>query len=297
MTTNTETQRVDEVSSLYEPVARIGKAIVGLFWIAAVVSLVMPYAQSLLGSVWHDILKCVFLVLVLVQFCLSQASRFYLIPRAERTRRRQLLSDAFGTRLTHERTALYYNNDYVPSVERLGANTLENSLFSKEVAARMLIPKRWTVVVYLSLWVLAFALRHNNLEILTWITQVVFSGEILASWLTLESLRFRHERTYDQLHAHFLHGVGDSNPRAIADVLDAFVAYESAKSSAGTLLSSMMFNELNPELTAKWEQIKRDIGMIRQQEDSLDEEQRTASHCALPQVISVVGTAEKSSSG
>lgn len=268
MKTNADTQRVDEVSGFYESAARMGKAIGALFWITAAVSLVMPYAQSLLGSIGNDIVKSVFLMLTLVQFGLSQTSRFYLIPRAERTRRRQFLSDAFGTRLTHERTALYYNNDYIPSVQRLGANAMENTLFSKEVAARMLVSKRWIVGVYLALWVLAFALRHNNLGMLAWITQIVFSGEMLASWLTLECLRFRHDRTYDQLHAHFLHGVGDDSPRAIADVLDAFVAYESAKSSAGTLLSSVVFNELNPELTAKWEQIKQDLGMDLQQDES-----------------------------
>ncbi|MFH1985242.1 MAG: hypothetical protein ABIL58_25675 [Pseudomonadota bacterium] len=261
MSTKPEIQRVDEVDRYYLPINRMGKATAALFWVIAAVSLFMPYARSILGPANHTALRSVFLVLVLVHFVLSQVSRLYLVPRAERMRRMQLLSDAFGTCLTHDRTSLYYNNEYSPSVERLGASTMENALFSKEISAKMLERKRWTVGVYLVAWLLAFALRHNNLELITWITQLVFSGEVIASWLKLECLRFRHERAYERLHAHFLHSIGGDQPCAIANVLDAFVAYESAKAAAGVLLSSKTFVQLNPDLTRKWEQIRDDLGM------------------------------------
>lgn len=254
-------QRVDEVGRYYAPVSRMTKITTALFWIAAAVSLFMPYASSVLDNNIHRIIKSLFLVLVICHFVLSQVSRFYLVPQAERMRLRQLLTDAFGAHLSHERTSLYYNNDYSPTIKRLGANTLENALFSKEIAGKMLVTKRVIVGFYLFLWALAFTLRHNNLELLTWITQLVFSGEIVAGWLTLESLRFRHERTFEQLHAHFLYDIGDDAPSAVANVLDAFVAYESAKSSAGILLSSKVFHELNPTLIKRWEQIKADLGM------------------------------------
>jgi hypothetical protein len=271
MNTQPAQQRIDEVGKFYVPVARMDKVTGALFWTIASISLLMPYATYGLGEPKHSILKCVFIVLVLAHFLLSQTLRFYLVPSAERMRRKQLLSDAFGTRLSHDRTSHYYNNDYSPSIKRLGANTMENALYSKEIAAKMLITKRLKVGIYLLLWVLAFALRHNNLELLTWITQLVFSGEIVAGWLTLEILRFRHERTFDQLHAHFLHDIGDDAPQAVANVLDAFVAYESAKSSAGILLSSKIFHKLNPSLINKWEQIKTDLGMSFQRGAGMDE--------------------------
>ncbi len=176
-------------------------------------------------------------------------------------RRKQVLSDAFGTPLTHDKTSLYYNNEYSPSVQRLGANTMENAFFSKEITARMLWKNRFITGGYLVTWLLAFALRHNNLEGLTWITQLVFSAEIVALWLNLEVLRFRYEHVYDQLHAHFLHEIGEDSHRAIATVLASFVDYESAKSSAGILLSTKVFNKLNPSLSEKWKQIRRDLKM------------------------------------
>lgn len=252
--------RVDEVSEHYAPAKTAETAGKCLFWVVAVVSLSMPYASTLAAPVKNG-LQAGFIALAILHFAISQLSRFYLVPKAEHIRRQQMLSNAFGAALTHEKTALYYNNEYSPSMKRLGANTMENSLFSKEVAARMLIKSRFKIGGYLFCWIVAFALRHNNLEMLTGITQIVFSGEIVVQWVCLEVLRFRHQRTFEMLHAHFLHEIGGESPRAVATILDAFVSYEAAKSSAGLLLSTKVFEKLNPSLTLKWEQIRKDLKM------------------------------------
>jgi hypothetical protein len=255
-------QRIDEVSQYYAPALKLKRVRSGLFWVIAALSLSMPYS-TLFDAVVQNILQAVFLLLVLCHFLISQVYRFYLVPRAERMRRKHLLSDSFATHLSHDRTSLYYNNEYSPSVQRLGANTMENALFSKEVAARMLQRTRLVTGGYAIAWLLAFALRHNNLEILTWITQVVFSTEVAVQWLNLEILRFRCEQVYERLHAHFLHSIKDS-PISIATILDAFVSYEAAKSSAGLLLSAKVFRELNPRLSEQWIRIRQELRMDRQ---------------------------------
>ncbi len=259
--TETHPPRVDEVAKYYKPTRALATIRTSLFWSSATLSLMIPYAGSLLGSTLQSVLQAVFLVLVVVYFVLSQVIRFGFVPRAERMRRMQLLSDSFGAPLSHDRTSLYYNNQYSPSMQRLGANTMENAFFSKEIAAKMLARKRLLTGGYLIAWLVAFALRHDNLALLTWITQLVFSGEILTEWLKLEILRIHHERTFEQLHSHFLQEIGTDSPRAIAEVLDAFVAYEATKSTAGILLSTKLFQQLNPILTTQWEQIKRDLKM------------------------------------
>jgi len=270
MSTGHTEQRRDDVSRYYESAACLNKATGILFWFIAGMSFVLPSSQSLFGSTWHGILQSAFLVTTLVHLSLSLVSRLYLIPKAERIRRRQMLSDAFDTNLVHERTNLYYNNPYLPSIDRLGASTMENALFSKTVAERMLVRQRWIIGCYIVAWLVALIPRHNNLELITWLTQIVFSGDILSGWLKLECLRLRHERTYEQLHTHFLHDIGSSETRALADVLDAFVAYEATKASAGVLLSSKIFDQVNPVLTEEWEQIKTDLKMGSQQENPPD---------------------------
>lgn len=257
---NATGKRIDEVSEHFEPAKNVEVAGKFLFWIIAVLSLYMPYTSSLEASL-KSYLQAVFIVFVTLHFMISQLNRFYLIPKAERIRRQHFLSNAFGTPLTHEQSSLYYNNDYSPSIKRLGANTMENTLFSKETTNKMLFRSRFIVGTYLCCWLLAFALRHNNLETLTGITQILFSGEIVAQWINLEVLRFRCERAYDQLHSHFFHELDGESPKAVATILDAFVAYESAKASAGILLSSKVFFKINPSLTEKWERIRKELKM------------------------------------
>ena len=172
-----------------------------------------------------------------------------------------MLSDSFGTPLSHDKTVLYYNNNYAPSINRLGANTMENAFFSSEVAEKMLIKKRALVSVYIASWIFLFSFRDTDLNIMIWITQIVFSGEIIVQWFSLEALRTRQERTYERLHTHFLHKIGSDSGREIATILDAFVAYETAKSSSSCLLSSKVFYKLNPSLTKKWEQIRNELDM------------------------------------
>ncbi len=253
-------ERADEVSRYYNPAIKLEFVGASLFLLNVLFSLGMLFSASLSSSL-QNVLQSVFIALVLIQFTVSQINRFYLIPKAERMRREQMLSDAFGTPLSHDKTSLYYNNNYSPSIKRLGANIMENALFSSEVAANILVSKRILIGGYLIVWVLVFFLRQNNLEIIIWITQIVFSGEIIVQWLNLEVLRIRQERTYEKLHSHFLHEIGGNSQRAIATILDSFVAYETAKSSAAYLLSTKVFNKLNPDLTRKWEKVCKELKM------------------------------------
>jgi len=257
--------RVDEVVQYYKPATQMEFVNIGLFWVTSLLSFFMFFSEKW-GWPVQNILQAVFIVFVIAHFTTSQINRFYLIPKAERMRRKQMISDAFGTTLSHDRTSLYYNNEYPPSLNRLGANTMENSLFSKEITASMLCSKRIITGGYVAIWLLAFALRHNNLAVLSWITQTVFSGAIVVQWINLEIMHFRHEHTFEELHSYFLHKIGESSPGAIATILDNFVAYESAKSSAGCLLSSKVFNKLNPKITEKWNQIRHDLNMDFQQD-------------------------------
>lgn len=258
--TNSISQRTDDASRYYRPIGTIGIACGLLFWAIAGLSLLLPYTASIDPSPeFRSALRSCFIVLVLVRFALSLISSYYLVPRAERMRRKLLLSDAFGTPLSHDKTCLYYNNQCSPSVQRLGANTMENALFSKEITARMLFYRRLIIGGYFVVWLFAIMLRHNNLEMLTWITQLIFSGEIIAQWIKLEILRCSCERTFDQLHSHFLHGIEESCPVAVATVLDSFVEYESAKAYAGVKLSTKVFQKLNPDLSKKWDEIRQEL--------------------------------------
>jgi len=202
-----------------------------------------------------------FVLLVLVFFFLSQAQRYYWLARAENERRRALLTNALGVPLSHEDTQLYYNNSYAPSLSRLGANMLENTFFSSEVTKSMLGRCRFQSGIYLSIWIIFFAVRNSDYQLLIVVTQIVFSAEILASWINLEILHRRFEICFEKLKALFRLDGNLTSPSSIAEILDVVISYESAKSAAGVLLDESTFLKINKPLTEKWNRMRVDLGI------------------------------------
>lgn len=256
---NTGKQRIDEVSKHYSSIEQLEKISTILFWTNSFLSCLVLYLAPFISKSQITILQSFFLVLVLIYFCISQLSSLYLVPKAELMRRKQLLSNSFGVPLSTEHTSLYYNNSLSPSVERLGANTMENAFFSQSVASKMLDRKRVIIGVYIILWLFAILFRFDNLELLTVTTQLIFSSEIISGWLKLEILRSRFERIYEDLHCHFLDKLGKKSPIENVIILNAFASYESAKSTAGILLSTQEFQALNSTLSKQWEQIRQEL--------------------------------------
>jgi len=107
-------ERVDEVQKYYRPAQVVDSANGALFWLVAIISLIIPYSHSSLGLNGATLLKFSFIVLTVIHFTSSQVLRMYLIPRAERMRRKQLLADALGAPISLDRTRLYYNNGLAP---------------------------------------------------------------------------------------------------------------------------------------------------------------------------------------
>ena len=258
--TEQNTSRIDDISKYYRPAEITNRFASILFIIIAVFSIGLLYADKI-PSQFVDISKLLFIILVISYFLLSFIAREYLVPTAERTRRKQMLSNSLGTPLTHERTKLYYNNTYRPSIIKIGANCLENLFFSKNIASDMLIKTRVVTSIYIIIWVSLFAVRQSDLGLLIIITQVVFSGEIIARWLSLETLKNRHSRAYEQLYEFFRHDIKPDSNNSIATILDSFADYESTKAASGVLLSSKTFSKLNPKLSSEWNSIRNELNM------------------------------------
>lgn len=89
-------------------------------------------------------------------------------------------------------------------MERLGANVLENSLFSKSVLEKMLLFERLKVGLYFVLWVAVLASQQVNPDVIIVISQSVFSAEVIARWISMETLRVRYVKVYDDLYNIFL---------------------------------------------------------------------------------------------
>jgi hypothetical protein len=252
-------ERLDDVDKLYKPVEIVNLITTLLFYSGAALSIAIPFLVEQYNEVIVQNITIIYVLVVVLHSFSQNIVSFYLLPRAEKERRKQLLSNALGVPLTHAHTYLYYNNDNNAGLKRLHANLMENSFFGKNICLAMLKPERIKVLVYAIFLLFALLNRDVELGILIILTQVFFTGGVLFNWLKLEILRYKNERIYDSLYAIHISQQETSNGNGMASLLDVFADYECAKSSASIKLNSKLFHNLNPTLTEEWNNIKARI--------------------------------------
>jgi len=253
--------RIDEVEKFFKPVKTLSVLTNLLFYSSALFSIAVPIVSDLVNESIFQYVSIVFVILVVLHSFSLNINSFYLLPRAERERRKQLLSDSLGVPLTHSQTSEYYNNEKIFGLERLSTNLMENAFFGKNICVAMVNPERLKVAVYAILLLFSLLSRETDLSVIIALTQIFFAGGVLFSWIKLEILRMKNEQIYDSLYSLHLNQHEAFNVNEMATLLYTFAEYECAKSSASIKLSSRVFHKLNAALTEEWETIKRTISL------------------------------------
>lgn len=228
-----------------------------LFLFGALLSFVTLIIDKSKHALIYDIILILFSLSVASLFILGIFLRLYLTPRAEDKRRQDFYSNAFNLSLIHQKTDGYYNNDCIDPIKRVAAQTLENSLFTKNIALKMAQFERIKVITYVFIWLILLYNRRTDLGWILVATQVIFSEQILSKWLRLEWLRIRSENTFEEIYKLFQ--TKPAIPKFNAHALNAASLYESSKSTAAITLSSKIFDELNPSLSTEWDTIKENL--------------------------------------
>ncbi len=241
----------------YDAVELADKASDRLFYIGAALSIVTLLVERQVYPIAYTWLLISFAIAVVALFAIGLASRLYLTPRAEDKRRQDFFSNACGVSLTHDKTDGYYNNDFTKPIQRMAAQVLENSHFSKAIALRMAKVERGKVIAYALIWLICLLNRQTDLGIVVAASQAVFSEQVISRWLRLEWLRMRFEKTYEDVYRLF-----QSKPVASkfdAMTLESLGMYETAKANGAITLSSRVFSEMNDALSIEWDRIKAEL--------------------------------------
>ncbi|WP_066260690.1 hypothetical protein [Hydrogenophaga flava] len=241
----------------YASVDRAEKTADGLFYVTAILSIISLFVERAMYPLEYEIVQTSFAVCVITLFIVGVVNRLYWTPRAEDKRRQDFFASACGVTLSHQKTDGYYNNDLTDPVDRMAAQVMENSHFSKAIVLRMASTERIKVATYGALWFICVLNRHADLGLIVAASQAVFSEQILSKWLRLEWLRIRFENTYDEMHRIFQSK--PPTPTFRAQTLESLGKYETAKATAGITLSSSLFHKMNDQLSAEWDLIKADL--------------------------------------
>lgn len=243
----------------FKAVERAETASEVLFYVGALLSFATLLIDKADYPKHYEWTLAAFVVVTVALFAIGLCSRLYWIPRAEGKRRQDFFTSACSVGLTHQPSDGYYNNGYTESIDRMAAQVFENSHFSKAIALKMTHFERAKVSLYALVWILCLINRETDLGWAVAATQAIFSEQVLSKAIRLEWLRIQFEKTYEEMYRLF-----QGRPKAAefsAMMLDTLASYETAKANAGVVLSSRIFERLNPSLSPEWDQVKAALRM------------------------------------
>ncbi len=198
-------------------------------------------------------INCFFIVAFAILSFISETV-FY---QASIQRREDFIDNSFETTLAENRSEEYYTNDSITSgIYKMAVNGFENSLFTYNIAKKMTTPL-WLKNIGFAVLILTFSIFGYN-SAFTLLIQLTLPILLLQQAIKHTLFVYRIKRVYENNRRLFndLKNLNDSKhkrPEIILNVLD----YETTLTYGSILLSSKIYDELNPTLSVKWEEIKQ----------------------------------------
>lgn len=171
---------------------------------------------------------------------------------AEKQRRKNGIQNGLGMRLSEYDTEEYYNNNLPHSLEKYGMNILESNYFSKIIAGKMLLKVgAYALGAVVALVIACRFVSDGNVLLL--IAQTTFSSYVLVDFVMLLLYKIRLEALYIEAYNVFI--LGSRTHINQAWIISYVVEYEAIKAHYKIRLDQKIFNKMNGELSAKWQDI------------------------------------------
>jgi hypothetical protein len=181
----------------------------------------------------------------------------YFLFKVESKRRLDFLDNSFDTNLSGRKSEEYFTNSHLePGLYKLAVNSFENVLFSYNISKRMLpglLAKNFLVIF---IFILAASLGEKKIVIL--IFQLSLPVVLLQQLVRLWVYNLNTEKVLEEFQCLFEDLKTTTPERKSAQILRNIIHYESNISWGSILLSSRVFNKLNPTLSSEWEALKKE---------------------------------------
>lgn len=230
-----------------------------MFYLLAILSCLLFLVKPESYPNLYIIIQIVFILWTILYFVLWIILKLKFAYLAGTKRREDFFSKAFGVNLTHDLTKWYYNNTQTESGKIVGAQTMENSFFSKMITKLMLRKVRIINILYLSVYVILMMTANKNLELIIIVSQVIFTEQIFSKWIRMEWLDLKFNEIYNNLYSLFITQSTWINFDIIA--FHNYVTYEVTKATGGITLSSSVFDKINEKTSEEWLAIQKTLNI------------------------------------
>lgn len=198
-----------------------------------------------------------FTCLLAIAYFITDIAFNYFFQSAEIKRRKDFIDNSLGTHLSEQNSIGYFSNESKQTgIFKLGLNCFENSLFTKTVSSKMFNPLLVKLLIVV-LGFVALALFTDN-KTLTTVLQLSLPLTIIQQAVKLYFFKNKIESIYNQFYTIFSSTTGSQQENLI---INNVINYESTLAWGSILLDSKIFDEVNPELSILWEDIKNRLSI------------------------------------
>ncbi len=252
-------KKIDPIrDKYYKPIEIVEICEKILFYLSVILSFIPFLIDKLEYQPLFYISQVLFVIVVVLLMIISVLLKLFLFPKAQEHRYSDFISCAFGIN-HYEQTKGYYNNNQTDSLHRIAAQTLENSFYSKNTLKEMIVIERIKTGIYIFIWLILTVNRYTSLNLITTLTQIIFSGYLVNRWIILECLLLKFEMVFTNLYELFNKKDSKINFEITALKMTGF--YEMAKSNSGITLSEKIFNKKHKIMEKGWNKIKANLNI------------------------------------
>jgi hypothetical protein len=172
-------------------------------------------------------------------------------------KRLDLIDHAFETHFTGEKSSGYFNSGNTPKgVYKLAVQSFENSLFTSEISKRMLL-KSWGITSIIFI-VFIFSAFIGSQLLVNSLVQFAATGILIQQSIKLQLFSNRMNLVLNDFKQLFsdMRNLDDKSSKE-GEMVKNILNYETTHSWGSILADSKIFNQLNPSLSATWEDMKR----------------------------------------
>lgn len=240
----------NDVNNDYNKCIFLEKVITYLFLAILILSIVNTYINNEFAVYFIVFLNIAYVVI-------SFINDIYFINIAENERRKTNISDSFKVNITSKKTNLYYNNQCEPSIKKMGVNSFESTLYTKNTLSKMMLYNSIKTFLLGVMWIMIIV-KVENVNIFQITTELFFSAEVLLALIKNIYYYFETKKLYDNFYYQFITKKYNEN-EDLPIILQYILEYECLKSYCHFLLSEKIFEKDKSKLKEEWTDTLREI--------------------------------------
>lgn len=209
-----------------------------------------------INEVLSNIINYILIILNIIYIVLSGYNDLILKNKAEGELRKTMIANSFDVNITTTKSEGYYSNMINPSVEKMGMNNFESTLYTKKITEKVIYKKTAKTLILVIIWIIIIT-NIKNMEITVLLTQIIFSADILLDLVKIIYYHFNVNVIFDKFYKIFVtDGYKDKD---VPVIIEYVMEYECLKNYCHIILPNNTFYKERIQLEKEWENIKTDI--------------------------------------